>query len=330
MACTNEGLKDDESSVDASHESTGFVVSNSNILKNNVPIHYKGANALQTYGLANAELMNEWQLEITREFIGNLGEQPISGGAIFASDAVWYHSLQNIVNQNRANGRVTILCPFGWVNTNGDRTLLTGLNPSEQLFYNDYKIKMRAIATHFKDQPDVWLEVWNEPFHWNNDNNYSHDLWLQDMSDMVDNLRAVEGFQNIIIVPGNEQGQSETAILSKGNALLEGRTNIVFDMHAYEKWLLNSTTSSIVDRIETIKNENFALIFGEVGVQNVTEVMPVNHFLEAVNITETSTMAWLWNLNSTDNNALLNDDGQPNANSTNNFWGNTYYEYLIN
>ena len=57
---------------------------------------------------------------------------------------------------------------------------------------------MKTIAEHFKNQPDVWIEVWNEPYHWNNENEYTNDLWLKDMKDMVDNLRWVEGFQNII------------------------------------------------------------------------------------------------------------------------------------
>lgn len=58
---------------------------------------------------------------------------------------------------------------------------------------------------------------------------------------MVDNLRSVEGFNNIIVVPGNEQEQSEVAILEQGNNSLPNRKNIVFDIHAYEKWLINST-----------------------------------------------------------------------------------------
>ena len=44
---------------------------------------------------------------------------------------------------------------------------------------------MQAIAEHFSDQTDVWIEVWNEPFHWDNQNNYSHELWLTSMEDMV-------------------------------------------------------------------------------------------------------------------------------------------------
>lgn len=91
------------------------------------------------------------------------------------------HPLQQIVDSHRAHGRITILCPFGWVNDQGEQVLFSGLNPKEQAFFEAYKLKMKALAEHFKNQPDVWIEVWNEPFHWNNENNYSDKLWLDTM-----------------------------------------------------------------------------------------------------------------------------------------------------
>ncbi|MFT4737486.1 MAG: mannan endo-1,4-beta-mannosidase [Cyclobacteriaceae bacterium] len=299
-----------------------------NILNNNQAVTFKGVNALQTYGLVNPTLMNDWNIQIVREFIGNLREQPIDGFAIQASDAVWYHPLQNIVDQNRANNKITILCPFGWVNDEGIRTLFTGLNPSSQDFYEAYKLKMALIAQHFKDQPDVWIEVWNEPYHWNNENDYSHNVWLQDMKDMVDNLRWVAGFQNIIVVPGNEQGQSEEAVMMLGNELLEDRYNLVFDLHAYEKWLVNTNEEELITRIERIKNAGFALIMGEVGVQNVGDVMPVQDFLNAAKSTDLSVLAWLWDRNSAYRNALLTEEGLPHATADNNFWGTAYKSFL--
>ena len=57
-----------------------FRVEGTQILKDNLPVFYKGLNALQTYGLSNADLMDQWNIEIVREFIGNLREQPIDGG----------------------------------------------------------------------------------------------------------------------------------------------------------------------------------------------------------------------------------------------------------
>lgn len=305
-----------------------FTVSGADLLKNGEPVFYKGVNAMQTFGLGNPKLMNEWNVQIVREFIGNLREQPIDNSPILGSDGVWYHPLQHIVDQNRANNKITILCPFGWVNTDGQQTLLTGLNPSLQPFYKSYKARMKQIAEHFKNQPDVWIQLWNEPYHWNNENGYSHELWLNDMKEMVDNLRWVDGFQNIIIVPGNEQGQSEEVIVIMGNELLKNRFNLLFDLHAYEKWLVNTSEEQLISRIENLKNKNLAFIIGEVGVQNVGEVMPVAPFLNAAKSTNITVLAWLWNQDTPYNNALLTNDGQPNAREMNNYWGESFRKFL--
>ena len=64
---------------------------------------------------------------------------------------------------------------------------------------------MRALAEQFKNQSDVWLEVWNEPYTYDNSGGYSNATWLKDAIEMVENLRSVEGFDNIIVVPGNGQ-----------------------------------------------------------------------------------------------------------------------------
>lgn len=306
-----------------------FEVNGSTITRNNIAFYANGVNTLNTFGLSNGELIKPWNIKIVREFIGNLREQPIEGAAILDATGSYLHALQTVVNANRVNGVVTILCPFKWVDEQGAQTYFTGLNPTSQTFYQSYKVKMRAIAEQFKNQPDVWVEVWNEPYHFNNSNSYTHYLWLSNQIDMVDNLRAVDGFNNIIVVPGNEQGQSESAILEQGKWLLENRTNIVFDLHAYEKWLLNTTKAAIKTRVSNLNAAGFSFIFGEVGVINASGLMPVDAFLSAVSETNTITLAWLFNRNTGDQNSLLTDDGLEN-NTNNNNWGSTFKSFLNN
>ena len=293
-----------------------------------LPVTYKGVNAMQTFGLVDQTKMTEWKVEIVREFIGNLREQPIQGAALQASDGKWYHSLQKIVDQNRAHKRITIFCPFGWVDEAGKHTLFTGLNPSAQSFYPAYRSKMQAIAEQFKNQPDVWLEVWNEPYSWNNQQGYTHALWLKDMADMVDNLRRVQGFQNIILVPGNEQGQSEAAVMAKGAELLDGRYNLLFDLHAYEKWLQNTSEAQLVSRLQALKKANFAVVIGEVGVFNAGNNLDPSAFLAAVKQTDVSVMGWLWNKDTSYKNALLTNEGLPNATAENAYWGKRFQDFL--
>ena len=315
--------------ADTESKDLQYKVIDNTIIRNGKPFIANGVNTLNSFGIANQDLIKPWNITIVREFIGNLREQPISGGAIQDAQGFYLHSLQSIVDANIANNLVTILCPFGWVDNLGKQTLFTGLNPKEQPFYDSYKIKMKAIAKHFKNQPDVWLEVWNEPYHFNNDNGYTHDLWLSDQTDMIDNLRAVEGFNNIIVVPGNEQGQSETVILEKGAALLAHHSNIVFDLHAYEKWLLNNTSATIQSRITLLHTSGFAILFGEIGVINASGLMSVTDFLSVAKRSQTITLAWLFNRNTNDQNALLTDEGAEN-NTNNNNWGTTFKSFLAN
>lgn len=320
---------DTESSVDfiSIPESYPYQVDGGNILLNNKPFLRNGVNAMNIFGPENPEEMASWNVGIVREFIGNLREQPVTGGPVKASDGAWLHPLQTIAERNRSQNLVTILSPFGWVDNSGEQILLTGLNPSDQPFYNSYKTKLREIAEHFKNQPDVWIHLWNEPYHYNNENGYTDERWLSDHIDMVNNLRSVDGFYNIIVVQGNGQGQSEQAILNKGSELLAVQDNIVFDLHAYEQWLNGTTINVIRSRISALKNNGFAIIFGEVGVVNSTELMPVEPFLDAVFQEEIPTLGWLWVRNPDYQNALLDENGNPN-NRNNNHWGGRFKSFL--
>lgn len=67
---------------------------------------------------------------------------------------------------------------------------------------------------------------------------------------------------------------------------------------------------------------------GEVGVKNVSDIMPIEHFLNAALHERINTLAWLWNTNSNDENALLTNEGAPNAHSNNNYWGEVYKNFL--
>ena len=106
------------------------------------------------------------------------------------------------------------------------------------------------------------------------------------------------------------------------------RSNLVFDLHAYEKWLVGQNEAAISQRIEQLKSQKFPFLFGEIGVHNVSDLMPVVPFLNAANSAQVSVLAWLWNQNSEDRNALLTDDGEPNANEDNHQWGEIYRTFL--
>jgi mannan endo-1,4-beta-mannosidase len=305
-----------------------YTVSGAQILHNGLPQTFRGANAMHVFGGSPTE-MASWNIDIVRVFIGDMRDTPLTGGPVQVG-TWWLRSVQALIDANRAAGKVTILCPFGWDGTSG--TNFTGATPSTQYYYSAYKARMRDWANLVKNQPDVWLEVWNEPFWWNNGNGYSDALWLSAMQDMVDNIRST-GAGNIVVVPGSRQGQGEDVLLTQGANLLAGRSNIVFDLHAYERWLEgsgepNTDLASVEARIQSVRSKGLALLFGEIGPMNAGALMNPATFLKAARRQNISTIAWLWKYNGSDKDALLDGTGAPN-NNANNSWGTSIRNYTL-
>lgn len=300
---------------------SALAITGTQITKNGRPVTFAGANVLHVYG-GNSDAMPGWRVGIAREFIHNLKDQPITGPAIYSTtNKAYFHSPRSIVTENRRNGFVTVLYPLGW-----DTLEVLGLKPSQQPFYADFKARMRAIVTEFRDESDVWLEVWNEPYWWDGGRGYPDALWLSDMQDMVDNIR-VTGNRNIVLVPGSQTGQSEQVILSHGPILLTSRSNILFDIHAYEVWLISASQSAIAARIGALKAVCAANIFGETVPFNAGSQMDVRPLLNAALAERVGVVAWLWKDDETDRSALRTAGGLPND-ASNGARGSTSRAYL--
>lgn len=277
-----------------------------------------GTNAFHIFSAGGYD-MNSWHIDIAREFVGNVKEAPLTGYPIRDANGSFLYSLQTIVDSNRANKRTTILCPFGWDGLT--TTYYTGQMPAQTSWWNDYKIKLQQWATQFSNQPDVWLEVWNEPYRYDRTDGYTDAIWMNDMNTLVAIIRNT-GNKNIILVPCAEQGQDESVLLNQGNAFLNGKNNILFDIHAYEKWLL-ATSSQISTRLQLLKQNNLPVIFGETAPMNAGVLMDPKAFLDTIYNRGLSVCSWVWKYDATDMDALLNVQGTPNNNNNNN-WGTTY------
>jgi mannan endo-1,4-beta-mannosidase len=307
---------------DAPINTDAYTFSGKDILKNGQRFTARGVNAMHTFG-GESSGMNVWNVNTVREFVGNFRDTPLSGGAINVQ-GTWLHSLESIVQDNRANRKVTILCPFGWDGTN--QTMFTGKNPSQTAWWNDYLTRFRAVANHFKNQSDVWFEVWNEPYTWNRVG-YSDDLWLSDMRSMISNIRSTQA-TNPIVIPGAEQGQGESVILRYGKSLLQQDARLVFDVHAYEKWLSQPQTT-IESRLRALNAANLPVIFGELGPQNAGQLLDPKPFLAAAKAQNVNVLAWVWkpSTNATDANALFKPDGT--LNNLNNFnWASAFQSFM--
>jgi mannan endo-1,4-beta-mannosidase len=295
-----------------------FTIFNSKIYNYNKQVQLIGANAFHVFG-AGGNDMNSWNIEIVREFVGNMKEAPLTGFPIKDSNGSYLHSLQTVADSNRVNKRITIICPFGW---NGkEATYFTGKLPAETYWWNDFKIRLAQWATQFKNQPDVWIEVWNEPYRFDRTDGYTDDIWMSNMNELVEVIRSV-GNNNILLIPCAEQGQDESVLNNKGALFLSDKKNILFDIHAYEKWLLVSS-SDISNRLERLKKNNLPYIFGEVAPLNAGVLMDTKPFLDIIYSRGISVCAWVWKYDEYDKDALLTSTELPNDNNNNN-WGTTF------
>lgn len=298
-------------------EVKGYNIIDNKITYNANPIQLIGANTLQSFGVGSQDLIN-WNLDITREFVGNVKENPVSGAPILDSNNQWIHSLEAIVAENRANNLITILCPFGWDGTT--ENLFTGKKPTETFFYSDFINQLELWAETFKDQDDVWIEVWNEPYRFDRADGYTDDIWLSDMTTLYQIVRNKTS--SIILIPCAEQGQDESVLINVGSSFLNGKTNVLFDIHAYENWLLDSE-DNMSQRLSALENKNLPVFFGEIAPVNSGVLMNPNPLLDLLSDSGISLAAWLWKYDENDQDALLTKDGNPN-NVNNNNWGSSY------
>lgn len=306
-----------------SNSNSGYQITNSKITNNSKNIQLIGANTFHVFGAGSAD-MNSWNLDIAREFIGNIKETPLTGNPIQDSNGKYIYSLQNIVDENRKQNKISWICAFGW--DGNQATLFTGKSPATTFWWEDYKAKLRLWAIQFKDQNDVWIEVWNEPYRYDRADGYTDAIWLQNMNELTTIIRGT-GNNNIVIIPCAEQGQDESVLLNKGKEFLEGKSNILFDIHAYEKWLLDSP-SNINNRLNTLNRNKLPIIIGETAPMNAGVLMNPDPFLNLVYDKGISVCAWVWKKDESDQDALMTRDGLPN-NINNNNWGTTFKNLAI-
>ncbi|MDB6130296.1 MAG: glycoside hydrolase family 5 [Verrucomicrobiales bacterium] len=286
-----------------------YTVSGTSLLKNGAPWIGGGVNAFDQFGPSTK---SGYPIKMVREIIDDFKECPIntSQGAMGTSIGT-LHPLETIVANNRAQGMITILCPFGW--DTGSYTQILGNRPSSMPWYAEFKTRLAAVATKFAGQSDVWIDVWNEPYAWDN-TGFTEAQWISDMNDLYSTVRNT-GNNNILLIPGQAMDGGEGVLVHQGS-FLSGKSNVAATIHCYNAWTGNSQ-ATVESRIQSIKGAGWALIFGEVGPdQWVTDC---THVLEASITQLVSTCAWSWDAG--DGSRLVNG-GTPTT------WGNQFLPYL--
>jgi mannan endo-1,4-beta-mannosidase len=286
-----------------------YSVDGTRILKNGSAWVGGGVNAFDQFGPGGK---SGWGIRIVREVIDDFSVCPIAGSEGTRATSLGYlHPLEDVVKNNRAQGMITVLCPFGWDTSR--YTQILGATPSAVPWYSAFKTRLAVLARTFANQPDVWIEVWNEPYAWDNAW-FTESQWSKDMTDLYNVIRQA-GNSNIVLVPGQANGGQETVLLHQGS-FLTGKTNVVATIHCYNRWTGDSQ-ASCENRIRAIRAAGWALLFGEVGPD--AWVTDCTRLLNASVTQQVPSLGWSWNAG--DGSSLVNA-------GTATVWGKQFFRYL--
>ena len=262
-----------------------FSVDGNRIIKDGVPWEFVGTDNMAVFSLPfDYTSQQNLGMDITRECIDMK----------LTTDA----ELQSMVTSAENKGQVIILAGF-WFDSDafsGGTTAypicqLLGANPQMDTRWVTIMNRWKQIANlpFIKNKSNVWINPWNEPYAWDDSNGYSNDMWENDAKAMIDSIRS-SGAGNIIVIEGSEMGQGHSVIVERGQNVRQGRSNIVFDIHAYNTgW--NIATEQIKLRFQAIRNAGNAFIVGEFA-NNGNEVW--QNIMDACRAEKVSLLAWLW------------------------------------
>lgn len=279
---------------------------------------YRGVNAMDIFNPSSSVYQNlSWGVNIHRQTVMDFDIAPLNTGYIEDKNL---HGLQPIADQNTAAGVITIFCPFSW---QGQQ--LYGQAPSQTPFWNAFNQRLKDMANQFKNQPMVWLELWNEPYGWRELTDPNQ--WFNDMYAMVSSIRST-GATNKIVVPAGQMGGGENVLIARGRDLVDADPlhNIVFDVHAYNAWY-DSGAAGMSQRMDNILNAGLDFLFGEFSAGTPGGVYDVAPFLNLVTQKKIGALAWSWNAG--DGSAIIRSNGTPNDTSTNFNWGTKAKNYLL-
>ncbi|RYD70372.1 MAG: hypothetical protein EOP84_26810 [Verrucomicrobiaceae bacterium] len=144
-------------------EAQDHYVEGARIKHNGISKQYRGVNAPHMFG-GSSSAMAGWGIDIVREYISDVNNVPTGNTSIQdPQTGQWLHGLRKIVNDNRAHGKITILCPFQWNLDGGWEEEYCGKIPNGRTFYSQHRARLRTWAYEFRNDSDVWISPWNEP-----------------------------------------------------------------------------------------------------------------------------------------------------------------------
>lgn len=275
------------------------------ILKNGKVWVAAGVNAFDQWGASDK---TGHGIAIVREVIDDISECPISRNDGVASTSIGsLYDLQDVVDGNRAQGEITILCCFSW-DTGHDPTL-TGKYPDKQRWWPQYLDRLSVIARQFAGQSDVWIDPWNEPF---STSDIPNSEWLSDVREMYHAVRAT-GNNNLVLIPCPDWDSAYSFFTPAAH---QGLANVIANIHCYNGWTRLSVAQN-ESQMQSVIHSGWPLIVSEVGGDQWVPD-PKNSILAAAQ-QRVPILAWSWN--SRDGAALV-ENGSPTH------WGSEFFGYV--
>jgi mannan endo-1,4-beta-mannosidase len=145
------------------------------------------------------------------------------------------------------------------------------------------------------------------------------------MQRLLDAVRA-SGNDSIVVVPGSHMGQGTEVWLTHGPRLRDPKGALLFDLHAYERWLLDRTPDQAAEALDRLDEAGLAWMVGEIAPMNAGALMDPRPFLALPQVRARPVAAWLWKRSDSDPDALLTSDGAPHD-VGNHAWGSSFREY---
>jgi mannan endo-1,4-beta-mannosidase len=261
-----------------------YSVEGSKILKNGIDWEFVGTDNMAVFSLPyNYSPQQSQGMDITRECI----DMKMTSNS----------ALQTLVTSARNKGQVLILAGF-WYDSDafpGGKTAypgcqLLGANPMADSRYAAVMKRWKEIVSlpFIKNQSDVWINPWNEPYAWDGTGGYSNDMWEKDCKAIIDSIRST-GANNIIALNGSHMGQGHAVIIERGKNVRQGRSNIIFDIHAYARWDVGVAT--IRSRFKALRDAGNAFIIGEFAANGDYVYQSI---MDACRADRVSLLAWLW------------------------------------
>lgn len=232
----------------------------------------KGANIFASEGLSNVDnYLNTWEfntIRVANYLLGDSSEpNPMEDN---------YATNQSIVDAYTSQGAVVIFDAhdrIGGYYEGADFEIL-----------KDY---WRDMAQQFKDNPNVWFNLQNEP----GNATANSAQWVQYHREIIDIIRA-EGAENMIIVDGEAWGQDyqTQTIANHAQNIMSGNENVMFSIHIYDQW----NNPDIGAYLDTLEANGIPIMIGEYASENNGQntLAASQAMMQAVQEREIGRIAW--------------------------------------